>query len=104
MSSEFEDEIVLLPLFARDLNIEDHEINLPNHQALVRLNNEPLLCHDIVQQERNAGPAENEAPAVNNPQRGHGRYNLRTNPNPSTKLKDSPVFILASLLLISIVC
>ena len=62
LSSESEDEIELLPSFAEDLNIEDHEINLPNYQALVRTNNAPLLRHDIVQQQRNAGPAEGQAP------------------------------------------
>ena len=104
LSSESEDEIELLPPFAGDLNIEDHEINLPTNQALGGPNDAPLLCHDIVQQERNAGQAEGQAPTVNNSQRGHGRYNLRTNPNPSTKLKDSLLLILAILLLLPIVC
>ena len=103
LSSDSEDEIEL-PQFARDLNIDDNEINLPNNQALVRPNNAPLLRHDIVQQEGNAIPAEGQAPAVNNQQRGHGRYKLRTNPNPSSKLKDSLLFILAILLLVPIVC
>ena len=57
LSFESEDEIVLLPPFAGDLNIEDNEINLPNNQALVRPNNAPPLRHDIVQQEGNAVPA-----------------------------------------------
>ena len=95
LNSEPEDEIELLPLFAGDLNIEDNEINLPNNQLFVRPNNAPPLCHDIVLQEGNAVLVEGQAPAVNNKQRGHGSYNLRTNPNPSSKLKDSLVFILA---------
>ena len=72
LSSNSENEIELLPLFAKDLNIEDNEINLPNNQALVISNNAPLLRHDIVQQEGNAVPAKGQAPAVYNQRRGHG--------------------------------
>ena len=103
LSFESEDEIILLPPFAGNLNIEDHEINLPNNQALVRPNNAPLLRHNIVQQEGNAGPAEGQAFAVYTPQRKHGRYNLRTNHNRFTKLKESLMLILAILLLVTIV-
>ena len=51
LSFDSDDEIKLLPLFAKNLNIEDNKINQPNNQALVRPINAPLLNHDIVQQE-----------------------------------------------------
>ena len=78
--------------------------NIPDNQAPVGPNNAPLAPNDIGHQARNAGRAERQAPAKPLPQHGHGRYKLRTNPNPSTKLKDSLVFILAILLLVSIAC
>ena len=86
-----------------NFNIIDNGTNVFNNQPLVISNNAPLLRYDLVQ-EKNASFVENKTHAVNNLQRGHGRNNFSTNPNFSTKLKSSLVFIFAILLLVSIVC
>ena len=58
----------------------------------------------MVRHKENAGPADGYGPALYHLQCVHSRYNLKTNPNPYTKLKTSLVFILAILLLVPIVC
>ena len=72
------------------------------HEA--QLINEPPLCHDIVQQKGNAVHADGQNTTINHPQCVHSRYNLQTNQNPSTKLKNSLLFLLAILFVVPIVC
>ena len=104
LSTGSDDETVLLPYFAGDLDVEDDAYNIPNNQAVLDHKNVSLVPDEIVNHNRNANRGERHDAADNLPQRKHGRYNLRTNPTPSTKLKDSLVFILAILLLVPIVC
>ena len=104
LSSGSDDETVLVPPFAGDLDVEDNVRNIPDNQVPVGPNNAALAPNNIGHQAKNAGRAERQAPAEPLPQRGHGRYNFRNNPNPSTRLKDSLVFILSILLLDPIAC
>ena len=76
LSSGSNDETVLLPLFAGDLDIGDNVRNIPDIQAPVDPIHAPLAPNEIVNHDRNAGGADRQAPVENLPQRGHGRYNL----------------------------
>ena len=76
--------------------------SIENHAAL--LTNELHLRQSIVKQNGNTNVAESQLPGLNHTVIEHPCYSFRTNPNPSTKLKNYLVFILAILLLVPIVC
>ena len=69
LSSGSDDETVLFPPFAGNLDVEGDANNIPNNQAVVDPNNMSLVPDEIVNRNRNANRRERHDAADNLPQR-----------------------------------